>query len=291
MSLFFPGNTSNKLFQGNDNLHGIYETSRTGKPAISIFCRAQHFNVPGSGWMPLFNTYTGNNYCIVFGWNENSGEQYLGVGGRTHGGDTFRSLIDDKPYIRGDVYSAGAVFDYANKELLLYFNGELIGQVAADWDNTSSAWGVPNGSTRATIGQQAWPDSGRCIRGFIEDFALWDVRLEAGDFAAMHLGESPNNYGQHGQVLYAPLTDRNTGLWNEWQSKDIKSRQFISDLSTGSALNMPDVLSGPILRPPRRESMAMYSFVAEAGGGGLFMEQPNLNGTSIGGPFFANPIG
>lgn len=28
-----------------------------------------------------------------------------------------------------------------------------------------------------------------------------------------------------------------------------------------------------------------------AAGGGLFMEQPNLNGLNVGGPFFANPIG
>lgn len=30
---------------------------------------------------------------------------------------------------------------------------------------------------------------------------------------------------------------------------------------------------------------------AAAPSGGLFMRQPNLNGISVGGPFFANPIG
>lgn len=193
----------------------------------------------------------------------------LRVGGRAGNiGESFRQTGSNSTLSADTVYHVAVIHDVTNDYQAVYINGSL------DAGRTVPAFGANNFQTRTPGTQRLFASEVNAERydGRAHTAAMWNVRLEPEEIAALALGVDPLHVRAEDHVFYVPLLN------------DLKERSGLGDPTVnGTPVLTEDEMvqrrfrSPPILVPPPSAAPTGVTLTVAESSHGHTADEPTLS--------------
>ena len=188
-------------------------TGISGDSANSFHC---FFNMESGGAQRrIFSIETSSNgrTGVFLG---PTGADVIMCGGRSQGGDvSFQNAQGSTTLSTGTDYAVGGVLDWGNGDIFVYLNGSQDGSnTSASWGSSTYNGGTPYLNYNPSMGGRAGFGT-EYLDGVVSEFAIWNVKLDAAEFAALADGVSPLLVRPGSLVAYWPMLE-NSGNIQDW---------------------------------------------------------------------------